>query len=223
MYVFLIIPEMWRQLVKYKEAFCLGLNRNKDPFTNRRHESGIINKVYRGQFFFESKSIFINSHIFSTHLSGIDLIFLSSYTFFNAFKFSLFGYRPSDRNTVFMSSGSTMWTIVRPNKDTLKIGPNSSNICWCILWHCRRPPFKMYRWIDPTTGIVLGPGISLKDRTSFPVVELLVACGTVDWCRLISWQMIGRDNRRGKTSFESDIVIDNLWVFFDLQIVYEQL
>jgi len=28
-----------------KEAFCLVLNRNKDPFTNWRHAFGIINKV----------------------------------------------------------------------------------------------------------------------------------------------------------------------------------
>jgi len=33
--------------VKYKEAFCLVLNRNKDPLTNWRDASGIINKVYR--------------------------------------------------------------------------------------------------------------------------------------------------------------------------------
>jgi len=45
-YTLLIIPEMWRQLVKYKEAICLVLNRNKDPFTNWRHASGIIYKVY---------------------------------------------------------------------------------------------------------------------------------------------------------------------------------
>jgi len=51
-YALLIIPEMWRQLVKYKEAFCLVLNRNKNPFTNWRHASGIINKVYKSQVFF---------------------------------------------------------------------------------------------------------------------------------------------------------------------------
>jgi len=34
LYTLLIIPEMWRQLVKYKEGFCLVLNRNKDSFTN---------------------------------------------------------------------------------------------------------------------------------------------------------------------------------------------
>jgi len=46
-YTFLIIPELWRQWVKYKEAFCLVLNRNKDPFTNNwRHTLRIINKVY---------------------------------------------------------------------------------------------------------------------------------------------------------------------------------
>jgi len=46
LYTLLIISEMWRQLVKYKEAFCLILNRNKDQFTNWRHASGIISKVY---------------------------------------------------------------------------------------------------------------------------------------------------------------------------------
>jgi len=47
LYTLLIIPEMWRQLVKYKEGFCLVLNRNKDSFTNWRHALGIIHKVYK--------------------------------------------------------------------------------------------------------------------------------------------------------------------------------
>jgi len=51
LYTLLIIPEMWRQLVKYKEAYCLVLNRNKDTFTNWRHASGIINKVYNYYYF----------------------------------------------------------------------------------------------------------------------------------------------------------------------------
>jgi len=45
-YTLSMIPEIWHQLVKYKEAFCLVLNRNKYPFTNWRYKLGIINKVY---------------------------------------------------------------------------------------------------------------------------------------------------------------------------------
>jgi len=45
-YTLLIIPKMWRELVKNKGVSSLVLNRNKDPFTNWRHASGIINKVY---------------------------------------------------------------------------------------------------------------------------------------------------------------------------------
>jgi len=74
-YTSLIISKMWHQLVKYKEAFpceristnehsifkntttlfsfeafCLVLNRNKDPLTNWCHVLEIINKVYTSFF-----------------------------------------------------------------------------------------------------------------------------------------------------------------------------